>query len=88
MKPNERLCRAILKNAWEKANEDEDELEMPPFPSNVHPEYESYTVERTRRDDGFFEKRIPCMKPTWTDDAFYQDYLRKVIGAVGWETLN
>ena len=87
MELNERICRAILRNAWDTAAEDEGEGEMPEFPSNVHPAYESYTVDRRLVDGGMFEKRTPCMKPAWTEKTFYQDYLRKVIKAVEWHWI-
>ena len=85
MELNERICRAILRDAWERARGDGDEYEMPPFPSNVHPEYKSYTVERTYSEGDVFEKRTPCMMPAYTIPNFYQDYLREVINAAPWE---
>jgi hypothetical protein len=84
---NERICRAILRNAWDRAAADEDEGAMPPFPTNVHPAYKSYTVERRLVEGGMFEKRTPCMKPAWTEEAFYREYLRKVIDAAPWDWL-
>ena len=85
MEINERICRAILRNAWDAAAADEDEGAMPEFPSNMVPAYESYTVDRRLVDGGMFEKRTPCTRPGYTIHDFYQEYLRKAIDAAPWD---
>jgi len=70
MEINERICRAILRRAWEDAG---GECEMPEFPSNVS---QGFTIGGAGH---------PLVVPESIDKTFYREYLRKAIDAAPWD---